>query len=69
MVTQNMYITARLQFGLFCRKYITFGTNLPTFASYKPQLFDVDSDPDELNDLADQHQDVAASMALSHDRG
>ena len=34
-------------------KYITFGTHLPAFASYKPQLFDVDTDPDEMHDVAE----------------
>lgn len=43
-------------------KYITFGTNLDAFQSYKPQLFDVEEDPDELNDIATQHQDVLEVM-------
>jgi len=32
-------------------KYVAFGTTLSAFAEYKPQLFDVENDPEELNDL------------------
>ena len=32
-------------------KYITFGTTLSTFKEYRPQLFNVENDPDELDDL------------------
>lgn len=33
-------------------KYIAFGTTLSAFAHYQPQLFNVASDPEELNDVA-----------------
>lgn len=45
-------------------KYITFGRNLPAFQAYKPQLFDVDADPDEMNDVADQHTDIVAGRDM-----
>ena len=43
-------------------KYITFGTSLAAFQGYKPQLFDVDKDPDEMTDLAAQEPQIVAAM-------
>merc|ERR1712046_57834 len=43
-------------------KYIAFGTNLPAFESYKPQLFNVDADPDEQHDVAATETSVAAAL-------
>ena len=46
-----------LRCGAF--KYITFGKTVRTFQNYTSQLFDVESDPDELNDLGGKPEHAA----------
>lgn len=44
-------------------KYIAFGNAIPSiFKDYKPQLFDVDNDPRELQDVAQAQPDVVAML-------
>ncbi len=43
-------------------KYIQFGHYLPTYKDYAPQLFDVESDPKELNDTSSLFPDVVSEM-------
>eukprot|EP00928_Gymnodinium_smaydae_P052921 TRINITY_DN37042_c0_g1_i1.p1 TRINITY_DN37042_c0_g1~~TRINITY_DN37042_c0_g1_i1.p1 ORF type:complete len:665 (+),score=173.41 TRINITY_DN37042_c0_g1_i1:25-2019(+) len=43
-------------------KLITFGHNFGPYEKYVPQLFDVEEDPEELNDVAAANPDVVASL-------
>mmetsp|Transcript_6080 Transcript_6080/g.15015 ORF Transcript_6080/g.15015 Transcript_6080/m.15015 type:complete len:212 (+) Transcript_6080:1-636(+) len=43
-------------------KYIAFGNTLPAYKNYEPQLFDVDTDPEELKDVAASTPDVASRL-------
>ena len=51
------------QFMLRQRNYklILYATNAP-FTDYKPQLFDIIEDPNELNNIAQQNSDIVQSM-------
>lgn len=43
-------------------KLITFGHTYQAFAKYPPQLFDLDADPDELNDVAATNVEAVATL-------
>merc|ERR1712013_551527 len=43
-------------------KYIQFGHFLRAFANYQPQLFDIDADPLELNDVSAENADVVNEL-------
>eukprot|EP01083_Nonionella_stella_P193683 715058_1 len=43
-------------------KLIEFGHYLKAFENYQPQLFDVEKDPNELNDVASANADVVQEL-------
>ena len=43
-------------------KYITFGHYLKAYANYSAQLFDLENDPNELNDISASNPDICSKM-------
>merc|ERR1712130_759121 len=43
-------------------KYIQYGHYLSTFKNYKPQLFDLENDPEEIYDVSASNQNIVNEM-------
>eukprot|EP00483_Globobulimina_turgida_P008175 UN08191 len=70
--THSNYVTSQyhsnwVNTGLFMvrkgkYKFIQYGNYLTSFKNYKPQLFDLENDPNELNDISASNEEVVNEM-------